>query len=134
MAFADTNILSRSKLLAQNLRQEGRVEDAEVVDALVQSLEQQPDRSRFATTGEVARQLGVSRQTVVNWIKRGFLPGVKLGGRLVVPVAELARAQEIARLLDIVDAEQPPATPEEIDNVLREERIGWTWIGKNDNV
>ena len=134
MAFADTNIFSRSKLLAQNLRQEGRVEDAEVVDALVQSLEQQPDRSRFATTGEVARQLGVSRQTVVNWIKRGFLPGVKLGGRLVVPVAELARAQEIARLLDIVDAEQPPATPEEIDNVLREERIGWTWIGKNDNV
>ena len=134
MAFADTNILSRSKLLAQNLRQEGRVEDAEVVDALVQSLEQQPDRSRFATTGEVARQLGVSRQTVVNWIKRGFLPGVKLGGRLVVPVTELARVQELAYLLNIVDAEQPPTTPEEIDNALRNERTGWTWIGKNDNV
>lgn len=131
MAFADTNILSRSKLLAQNLRQEGRVEDAEVVDALVQSLEQQPDRSRFATTGEVARQLGVSRQTVVNWIKRGFLPGVKLGGRLVVPVTELARVQELAYLLNIVDAEQPPTTPEEIDNALRNERTGWTWIGKD---
>ena len=131
MAFADTNILSRSKLLAQNLRQEGRIEDAEVVDALVQSLEQQPDRSRFATTGEVARQLGVSRQTVVNWIKRGFLPGVKLGGRLVVPVTELARVQELAYLLNIVDAEQPPTTPEEIDNALRNERTGWTWIGKD---
>lgn len=131
MAFADTNILSRSKLLAQNLRQEGRVEDAEVVDALVQSLEQQPDRSRFATTGEVARRLGVSRQTVVNWIKRGFLPGVKLGGRLVVPVTELARVQELAYLLNIVDAEQPPTTPEEIDNALRNERTGWTWIGKD---
>ena len=131
MAFADTNILSRSKLLAQNLRKEGRVEDAEVVDALVQSLEQQPDRSRFATTGEVARQLGVSRQTVVNWIKRGFLPGVKLGGRLVVPVTELARVQELAYLLNIVDAEQPPTTPEEIDNALRNERTGWTWIGKD---
>ena len=131
MAFADTNIFSRSKLLAQNLRQEGRVEDAEVVDALVQSLEQQPDRSRFATTGEVARQLGVSRQTVVNWIKRGFLPGVKLGGRLVVPVTELARVQELAYLLNIVDAEQPPTTPEEIDNALRNERTGWTWIGKD---
>lgn len=131
MALVSMRILSRSKLLAQNLRQEGRVEDAEVVDELVQSLEQQAVRSQYATTGEVAQRLGVSRQTVVNWIKRGFLPGLKLGGRLVVPTSEMTRVEEIARLLDIVDAERPPATPEEIDSVSRNKRDQWTWIGKD---
>jgi excisionase family DNA binding protein len=131
MALVSMNILSRSRLLAQNLRQEGRLEDAEVVDELVQSVEKQAARSQYATTGEVAQRLGVSRQTVVNWIKRGFLPGVKLGGRLVVPTTEMARVEEIARLLDIVDAERPPATPEEIDRVSRNERDQWTWIGKD---
>jgi excisionase family DNA binding protein len=130
MALESTTILARSRRLAQDLRQEGRLEDAEVVDQLVQSLEQQAPRSQYATTGEIARRLGVSRQTVVNWIKRGFLPGVKLGGRLVVPTSELARVEEIARLLDIVDAEAPAATPEEIDSVSRNERDRWTWAGK----
>lgn len=78
----------------------------------------------------IARRLGVSRQTVVNWIKRGFLPGVKLGGRLVVPSAELARVEEMARLLDVVDAEAPMADPPEIDSAARDERDQWTWAGK----
>jgi excisionase family DNA binding protein len=87
---------------------------------------------QYATTGEIAQRLGVSRQTVVNWIKRGFLPGVKLGGRLVVPTAELAQVEEVARLLDNVDAQRPPATPEEIDSVSRNERDRWTWIGNDE--
>lgn len=131
MARESTSILARSRRLAQDLRQEGRLEDAEVVDQLVQSLEQQAARSQYATTGEIARRLGVSRQTVVNWIKRGFLPGVKLGGRLVVPAAELARVEEMARLLSVVDAEAPTATLEEIDSVSRTERDRWTWVGKD---
>jgi excisionase family DNA binding protein len=122
MALAGTNILTRSKHLAQSLRREGRVEDADVIDQLVQTVEQQAKRSEYATTGDVAKRLGVSRQTVVNWIKRGFLPGVKFGGRLVVPQSELQRVEELARLLDIVDAEQPLDTPEEIDGALQKER------------
>ena len=131
MALESTNILLRSRRLAQDLRREGRMEDAAVVEQLVQNLEQQAARAPYATTGEIARQLGVSRQTVVNWIKRGFLPGVKLGGRLVVPAAELARVEEMARLLDVVDAEAPTAGPEEIDSVARDERDRWTWAGKD---
>ena len=91
MALVSMNILQRSRRLAQDLRQEGRGEAADVVDALVQSAEKQAAHSQYATTGEVAQRLGVSRQTVDNWIKRGFLPGVKLGGRLVVPTVELHR-------------------------------------------
>jgi excisionase family DNA binding protein len=94
------SLLSQGKLMAQNLRQEGRVDDAELVDELAQRMEQQTVRAQYATTGEVAQRLGVSRQTVVNWTKSGFLPGLKLGGRLVVPRSELTRAEEVARLLE----------------------------------
>ncbi|MBU6352270.1 MAG: helix-turn-helix domain-containing protein [Chloroflexi bacterium] len=131
MALVSMNMLQRSRRLAQDLRQEGRSEDADVVDALVQSVEKQAAHSQYATTGEVALRLGVSRQTVVNWIKRGFLPGMKLSGRLVVPTAELAQVEEVARLLDGVDAQRPPATPEETNGVSRNERDRWTWIGRD---
>ena len=79
----------------------------------------------------MAQRLGVSRQTVVNWIRRGLMPGIQLGGRLVVPVAELERIDEIARMLDVVDAERAFVLPEEVDVVLRNERIQWKWIGKD---
>lgn len=55
-----------------------------------------------------------------------------MGGRLVVPEAELAQVEEVARLLDSVDAQHPPATPEEVDTVSRNERDRWTWIGKDE--
>lgn len=131
MAQTELSILARSKVLARNLRQEGRIEDAEVVDELAQSLERQTHRSQYVTTGDIATRLGVSRQTVVNWIRRGYLPGVKLGGRLVVPAADLARVEEVARLMNTVDAERPPATTEEIDAASRSERDQWTWIDHN---
>jgi excisionase family DNA binding protein len=131
MALIRMNTLLRSKTLAQSLRQEGRIEDAQVVDEMVQTLEKQASRTQYATTGEVAQRLGVSRQTIVNWIKRGFVPGVKLGGRLVVPTAALTNVEEIAHLLDIVDAERPPATPEEVDSIVTNERDKWARIDKD---
>ncbi len=131
MVTKEMTVLSRGKALAQSLRQEGRVEDAQLVDELAQVVERQTQSTQYATTGQVAQRLGVSRQTVVNWIRRGLMPGIQLGGRLVVPVAELGRIDEIARLLDVVDIERPPATPEEVDAALRNERNQWKWIGKD---
>ncbi len=131
MVTKQMTILSRGRALAQSLRQEGRTEDARLVDELAQVVERQTQSAQYATTGQVAQRLGVSRQTVVNWIRRGLMPGVKLGGRLVVPIAELGRIEEITQLLDMVDAERPPATPEEVDAVLSSERSQWQWIGKD---
>lgn len=131
MTAKEITILSRGRALAQSLRQEGRADDAQLIDELAQVIEHHTQPTQYATTGQVAQRLGVSRQTVVNWIRRGLMPGVKLGGRLVVPVAELGRIDELAQLLDSVDAERPPATPEEVDAVLRSERTQWQWIGKD---
>jgi hypothetical protein len=48
MALVSMNILQRSRRLAQDLRQEGRSEDADVVDALIQSAEKQAAHSSYA--------------------------------------------------------------------------------------
>jgi len=53
----------------------------------------------FLSTQDVAESLSVSRQHVANLVKRGRLPGVKRGGRILIPtvawnefLAEMATA------------------------------------------
>jgi excisionase family DNA binding protein len=45
--------------------------------------------SDLLTTGEVAEQLRTSRQTVGNWIRRGWLRAYRAGGRWLVDPKDL---------------------------------------------
>lgn len=38
---------------------------------------------------KAARMVGVSDRTVAKWLKQGVLRGVKIGGRVLIPVSEL---------------------------------------------
>ena len=38
-------------------------------------------RTQIMTTKEVARYLGVHEMTVYRWLKKGLIPGFKIGGR-----------------------------------------------------
>ena len=40
-----------------------------------------PERTQIMTTKEMARYLGVHEMTVYRWLKKGVLPGFKIGGR-----------------------------------------------------
>ena len=40
-----------------------------------------PDRTQIMTTKEIAKYLGVHEMTVYRWLKKGVLPGFKIGGR-----------------------------------------------------
>ena len=40
-----------------------------------------PQRTQIMTTKEVAKYLGVHEMTVYRWLKKGVLPGFKIGGR-----------------------------------------------------
>lgn len=42
---------------------------------------QRPERTQIMTTKEIARYLGVHEMTVYRWLKKGVLPGFKIGGR-----------------------------------------------------
>ena len=41
----------------------------------------QPQRSQVMTTQEISKYLGVHEMTVYRWLKKGVLPGFKIGGR-----------------------------------------------------
>ncbi len=43
--------------------------------------ETQKDRTQIMTTKEIAKYLGVHAMTVYRWLKKGVLPGFKIGGR-----------------------------------------------------
>ncbi|OIO39578.1 MAG: hypothetical protein AUJ72_00395 [Candidatus Omnitrophica bacterium CG1_02_46_14] len=40
-----------------------------------------PERTQIMTTKEIAKYLGVHEMTVYRWLKKGVLPGCKIGGR-----------------------------------------------------
>ena len=42
---------------------------------------QRPERTQIMTTKEIAKYLGVHEMTVYRWLKKGILPGFKIGGR-----------------------------------------------------
>jgi len=125
----ESDLFVRGQTLAQALHREGRVEEAQTVVALLEAVKpvKQPV---YLTTGEVARRIGVSRQTVVNWVKKGWLKGARIGGRIMIPRAALSDFDDLLAVFDALDADRPPATDEEINAVLKPERRNWTWVGK----
>jgi excisionase family DNA binding protein len=42
---------------------------------------EKPERTQIMTTKEIAKYLGVHEMTVYRWLKKGVLPGFKIGGR-----------------------------------------------------
>jgi excisionase family DNA binding protein len=55
--------------------------------------------------GEAARRLGVSTGCVHNWVRRGYLRGVRLAGpQLKIPESDVSRLLERA---GIVEERQP---------------------------
>lgn len=127
MERADIELIARGQTLANDLRREGREADAEVLQTLLSLAERDVAPGRYYTTGQVAARLGVSRQTVVNWIKRGVIPGARLGSRLVVPNRVLERFAPIEKLLDELDNERLPLSGEEAADVVGSNREGWQW-------
>lgn len=126
MTTTDKKIVDKGRLLVRALRREGRRDDAQTVDALLQAVEAN-EPGPLLTTGQVAQRVGVSRQTVVNWVKKGLLPGVRLGGRTLISPAALAQFAQIEGILDQLDAERKPATAAEAAKATAATRKDWTW-------
>ena len=124
-----TDLLMRGQSLAQTLRQDGRTDDAKTVAALLDALKPAP-KPDYLTTGEVAKRLGLTRQTIVNWVKKGSLEGVRVGGRIMIPRTALAEFDDLLAIFDALDEDRPPATIAEINAALALGRKDWTWIGK----
>jgi excisionase family DNA binding protein len=85
LSTSDTETIRK---VVSRLRAEHAEQEAAAVERLMRQALGQPDSSTalagYMTTGEAAGLIGVSLQTVKNWVRKGRLVGSRVGGRTLV--------------------------------------------------
>ncbi len=99
-----------ARAAAAELRERGQDDRAEAIEALVEATREETIPALdFLTTTRAGLVLGVTGQTIKNWVREGQLAGFRVGGRVVVPreaVEEyVRRARGSLDLEEIPDAE-----------------------------
>ena len=91
---------------AEELRQQGEDERAQAIEALVAAAQHDALPSLdLLTTTEAGDLLGVSGQTIKNWVRQGRLRGYRVGSRIMVPtdvVAEYVRRARRSLELEVI--------------------------------
>lgn len=126
MATNLESLIDRAMDVQRRLAEQGATEDASIVEQLVAELTAaQPKAERpYYTVTEAAELIGVSGQTVKNWISRGMLKGYRLGGRIVIPRTELDDYRPMAEASKAIEP-LPPL--EEIIDAIRAGRRRFIW-------
>ena len=129
MPILKEQTLTRTYGLIDALRREGRADGAATVEALLTAA--QREDADYLTTTEAAQHLGVSRQVLVNWIRRGYLNSTRVGDRILLSKTELDRFEKVSHMLDDLDAACPPLSPAEAERIVARGREKWTWVGRD---
>lgn len=126
MATNLESLIDKAMDMQRRLAEQGATEDASIVEQLVSELTavQPKTECPYYTVSEAADLIGVSGQTVKNWISRGMLKGYRLGGRIVIPRAELDDYLPMAQALKGID---PVPSDEEIVDIVRSGRRKFVW-------
>lgn len=126
MATDTSKLVERALDAQRRLEERGLRDEARVMLDLiaeVQALQPQAER-QFYTTSEAGRLIGVSAQTVKNWVARGLLAGYRLGGRVVIPRAALEDYRALGAALQAIEP-LPPV--EQIVEDIRAQRRPVVW-------
>lgn len=66
-----------------------------------------PERSpRYLSVKDFSEQLSISRITCYRWARQRLIASVKMGGRLLIPIAEFQRLDEKAKIPQTLEGEQ----------------------------
>jgi len=128
MATDISSLVDKAMDIRRRLEEQGAVVDAQVVAQLVEALtaaQAEPETTRpYYTVSEAAEFVGVSGQTVKNWVSRGMLKGYRLGGRIVIPRGELDDYRSMAEASKALD---PTPSREEFIETIRAGRRPFVW-------
>lgn len=98
--------LHMAKTTAEELRRRGEDERAQAIEALVEAARGDTVPSLdLLTTGQAGDLLGVSGQTIKNWVREGRLVGYRVGGRIMLPkdaVADYIRRARTSLELEVI--------------------------------
>jgi excisionase family DNA binding protein len=99
--------------VVMRLRAEHADREAAVIERLMQQAIGAPDStaalSGYMTTGDASAMIGVSLQTIKNWVRQGRLAGSRVGGRTLV-----TRASVQAFLDSLGSASEPAGSVEDL--------------------
>ena len=97
-----------AKAAAAELRRRGETEQVEAIEALIATVGEEVAPSLdLLTSMEADNLLGVTGQTIKNWVREGRLAGYREGGRIMVP--KEAVAEYAARARSSLDLDDLPA-------------------------
>jgi excisionase family DNA binding protein len=72
--------------MAADLRRRGEEEPAQVIETLVREAQGNPIAPLdLLTSTQAGELLGVTGQTIKNWVREGTLDGYRIGGRIMIP-------------------------------------------------
>ncbi len=117
LSRADAEVIGE---LVARLRAEHDERAAVAVERLMQQALVSPDPRTalggYMTTGEAARLVGVSAQTIKNWVAQGRLVGSRVGGRTLVT------RQSVQLFFDSLGTADEPTEGEHVDRAEAEDR------------
>jgi excisionase family DNA binding protein len=83
---------------AAALRQRGEADRAGAVEALIEAAREQAlPTLDLITTTEAGELIGVTAQTIKNWVRDGRLRGFRVGGRIMIPTEAISEYVRRAR-------------------------------------
>jgi excisionase family DNA binding protein len=132
MATNTDKLIERARDAQRRLESQGLRDEARVMRDLVTEVQAlQPQAARgFYTTAEAGRLIGVTGQTVKNWVARGLLTGYRLGGRVVIPRAALEAYSSLGAAMEAIEP-LPPV--EQIVSELRAQRRPSAWPRRGES-
>lgn len=89
--------LEEAREVARELRKVGDQKGAEAIEVLIEATDNELPALDLLTSGQAGNLLGVSAQTIKNWVRRGKLPGYRVGERIMVPRDAVAKYVERAK-------------------------------------
>lgn len=128
MATELESLVAQAGEVQRRLEAQGATEDAQVVARLVHELTTAKPKTKterpYYTVSEAAKLIGVSGQTIKNWISRGLMDAYRLGGRYVIPRAQVDDYRPIAEASRGIE---PLPSQDEIDEEVRKGRRRFVW-------
>ena len=116
----EASIVARAQAAITRLRQRG---DSSIADVVVELLQALPEHETIPaldvlTTTETSDLIGVTGQTIKNWVEAGTFPGYRVGNRIMISRAVVEEYVHRARTsLDIEEL-----SDEEAGELIREGR------------
>lgn len=78
--------LQSARRTAEDLRQRGQLERAQAIESLVEAVHDEAIPSLdLLTSREAGELVGVTGQTIKNWVRQGQLEGYRVGSRIMIP-------------------------------------------------